>query len=165
MFALARQAGRGSNEEAAVAHLRTWDHWKARGRLGAVQTPTLIICGDNDRSTHPDLSIEMWKAIPDARLFIAPNAGHAVHVEYPVAFNSLVGSFLMQALRRLRSGQVPQLATGPCPLRVLALHRFRPRSDSGPDPIQAQIRLKPRSGSDAQWPTISACQPHTEHPG
>ena len=94
MYSLARAAGNKSNEAAAILHLKTWDHWKARERLGDVQTPTLIMCGDGDRSTHPDLSIEMWKKIPQSQLFIAPNAGHIVHLECKEEFNTIVSKFL-----------------------------------------------------------------------
>jgi 3-oxoadipate enol-lactonase len=94
MYPLAKAAGSNSNEAAAITHLKSWDHWKARGRLGEVKTPTLIICGDCDRSTHPDLSIEMWKNISGSQLFIAPNAGHIVHLEYQNEFNSIVEKFL-----------------------------------------------------------------------
>jgi len=94
MYPLAKAAGARSNQAAAIDHLRTWDHWKARDRLTDVQALTLVICGDSDRSTHPDLSIEMWKKIPRSHLFIAPNAGHAVHLEYPDVFNATVGNFL-----------------------------------------------------------------------
>lgn len=94
MYPVARAAGSRSNEEAAICHVESWDHWKARKRLGTVNTPTLIVCGDSDRSTHPDLSIEMWHKIPGSQLFIAPNAGHIVHLEYPQEFNSIVEKFL-----------------------------------------------------------------------
>jgi pimeloyl-ACP methyl ester carboxylesterase len=94
LYKLALEAGRISNEEAAIDHLKTWDRWKARARLKTIQTPTFIICGDSDRSTHPDLSIEMWKTIPQSHLFIAPNAGHIVHLEYSDMFNAVVERFL-----------------------------------------------------------------------
>ncbi|MGI9319652.1 MAG: alpha/beta fold hydrolase [bacterium] len=94
MYPLAREAGCKSNEAAAILHVKTWDHWKARERLVGVQTPSLIVCGDCDRSTHPDLSIEMWKKIPQSQLFIAPNAGHIVHLEYKEEFNTIVEKFL-----------------------------------------------------------------------
>lgn len=94
MYPMAKAAGSRSNEAGAIRHVESWDHWKARERLGAVRTPTLIVCGDCDRSTHPDLSIEMWHKIPGSHLFIAPNAGHIVHLEYPQEFNSIVEKFL-----------------------------------------------------------------------
>lgn len=95
MYKLAQEAGCESNEEAAIDHLRTWDYWKARERLDTVQTSTLIICGDSDRSTHPDLSVEMWKKIPQSQLFIAPNSGHIVHLEHIDVFNTIVENFLL----------------------------------------------------------------------
>ena len=88
-------AGQHTDEKAAIAHIKTWDPWHARDRLVAVLTPTLVICGDSDRSTHPDLAIEMWRKIPAAQLFIAPGAGHIVHLEYPEEFNSTVARFLL----------------------------------------------------------------------
>ena len=94
LYPLAREAGRHANEEAAIRHVETWNQWKTRSRLGEVTTPTLIVCGDSDRSTHPDLSIEMWRAIASSQLCIFPNAGHIVHLEQSVAFNAVVAHFL-----------------------------------------------------------------------
>ena len=94
MYPLANAAGTGSNEAAAIQHVKTWNQWQRRAQLGEIKTPTLIICGDSDRSTHPDLSIEMWKKIPNARLFIVPDAGHIAHLEQTHAFNSIVAKFL-----------------------------------------------------------------------
>jgi pimeloyl-ACP methyl ester carboxylesterase len=94
MYPLAREAGRKSSEAAAIDHVKTWNQWKTRDRLGEVNTPTLIVCGDCDRSTHPDLSIEMWKKISQSQLFIIPDAGHIAHLEKPNEFNSMVAKFL-----------------------------------------------------------------------
>lgn len=94
MYPLAREAGSKSNEAAAILHVKSWNDWKTRDRLGEVKTSALIVCGDCDRSTHPDLSIEMWKKIPQSQLFIAPNAGHIVHLEYTEEFNAIVAKFL-----------------------------------------------------------------------
>jgi len=94
MYPLAIEAGNISNQAAAILHVKTWNHWKTRERLGEVKTPTLIVCGDCDRSTHPDLSIEMWEKISASQLFIIPNAGHIAHLEHPQEFNSIVAKFL-----------------------------------------------------------------------
>ncbi|MGI9307830.1 MAG: alpha/beta fold hydrolase, partial [Gammaproteobacteria bacterium] len=94
MYPLAREAGKKSNETAAIQHVKSWNDWRARERLSDVKTPTLIVCGDCDRSTHPDLSIEMWKEIAQSQLFIAPNAGHIVHLEHVEVFNAIVEKFL-----------------------------------------------------------------------
>lgn len=94
MYPLAVEAGSHSNEAAAIRHVESWEHWKTRGRLGEVTTPALIVCGDSDRSTHPDLSIEMWHQIPQSQLCILPNAGHIAHLEHTREFNTIVAKFL-----------------------------------------------------------------------
>jgi 2-hydroxy-6-oxonona-2,4-dienedioate hydrolase len=96
MFAKALAAGMQTDEVRAIAHVKTWDRWKARDRLGDIATPALILCGDSDRATHPDLSIEMWNKIPRSELAIIANAGHAAHLESPQVFNAIVERFLLQ---------------------------------------------------------------------
>jgi len=95
MFPQALSAGTQTNDSRAIAHIKTWDHWKARDRIDQIQTPTLIICGDADRATHPDLSIEMWRNITGSQLAIVPNSGHAAHLECPDIFNAIVERFLL----------------------------------------------------------------------
>lgn len=94
LYPLAKEAGSNSNEAAAIDHVKTWNNWRTRDRLGEVKTTTLIVCGDCDQSTHPDLSIEMWKKISGSQLFIAPDSGHIVHLEHSEAFNAIVTTFL-----------------------------------------------------------------------
>ncbi len=94
MYPLAQEAGKTSNEAAAILHVKSWNKWKTRDRLTEVKTPALIVCGDCDRSTHPDLSIEMWKKNGQSKLFIAPGAGHIVHLEQTDVFNAVVTKFL-----------------------------------------------------------------------
>ena len=96
MYALAREAGKNADEKSSISHIKSWNSWRTRDRLGQIITPTLIVCGDNDRSTHPSLSFEMWEKIKPSHLFIVPNAGHIAHLEQTNEFNSLVGKFLEQ---------------------------------------------------------------------
>ena len=65
-----------------------------RDRAAAIQVPTLIICGDEDRPTPPDLSRELHAMIAGSRLAMIPNAGHLTNLEQPDAFNRLVGEFV-----------------------------------------------------------------------
>lgn len=44
--------------------------------LGTIEARTLIVQGDRDPLYPVELSVEMAKAIPNARLWIIPNAGH-----------------------------------------------------------------------------------------
>ena len=62
--------------------------------LGAVQVPTLVICGDEDVLTPPADSAAMAATIPGAQLAMIPNAGHLSNLEQPNAFNEALRLFL-----------------------------------------------------------------------
>src|ERR1700744_6602011 len=58
-----------------------------------IDVPTLVITGDED---WPCLmpGILMKQSIPSAALVVMPNAGHAINIEEPDAYNRIVGDFL-----------------------------------------------------------------------
>ncbi len=62
-------------------------------RLSELSMPELIIAGALDRK-YCDIARTMSEAVPDARLSIIPDAGHAVHLERPSAFWQTVRTFL-----------------------------------------------------------------------
>jgi pimeloyl-ACP methyl ester carboxylesterase len=62
--------------------------------LGAVQVPTLVICGAEDTLTPPADSEAMAATIPGAQLAMIPNAGHLSNLEQPNAFNEALRLFL-----------------------------------------------------------------------
>lgn len=64
-------------------------------RLRTIPMPALILVGALD-PTYCALGREMMRLIPKARLTIIPDAGHAVHLEQPEAFRSIVGEFLLE---------------------------------------------------------------------
>ncbi len=64
-------------------------------RLAAIPMPALILVGALDRA-YCALGREMAGLIPNARLAIIPDAGHAVHLEQPEAFRRTVDEFLME---------------------------------------------------------------------
>ena len=70
--------------------------WPAdqRERAAAVRTPTLILCGREDRVTPPALSEALASLIPCAQLHWIDEAGHLPNLEQPEAFNSLLDRFL-----------------------------------------------------------------------
>ena len=65
-----------------------------RDRVAAIETPTLILCGDQDRVTPPDLSRELAEAIAGAELHILAGAGHLSNIERPGDFNSALEEFI-----------------------------------------------------------------------
>jgi pimeloyl-ACP methyl ester carboxylesterase len=56
------------------------DHTAA---LGAVDVPTVVVCGTHDQLTPEARSRELAAAIPGARLEIVPDAGHMLQLEEP----------------------------------------------------------------------------------
>ena len=59
----------------------------SRPGLKAIVCPTLVLVGDDDRLTPPELSHEMAKAIPGAHLVVVPDSGHLSTMEQPQAVN------------------------------------------------------------------------------
>lgn len=62
-------------------------------RLGALTMPVLVIAGALD-AKYVALAHAMSERLPDARVEIVADAGHAVHLERPDAFAALVRGFL-----------------------------------------------------------------------
>lgn len=63
--------------------------------MKGITVPTLLLSGDEDwPCLQPGLL--MKHTIPNSALAIIPNAGHAINLEEPDAYNRLVGDFLAQ---------------------------------------------------------------------
>jgi 3-oxoadipate enol-lactonase len=65
-----------------------------RDRAVAIDVPTLILVGDEDKVTPPALSDELARLIPGSRVERIAGAGHLANAEQPEAFNAAVKSFL-----------------------------------------------------------------------
>ncbi len=87
---------RAMNEETgADAYLRQqqaiMNRPDSRPGLTAIACPTLVVVGDDDQPTPPELAREMAAAIPGARLVVIPDCGHLSTLERPEAVtNALV---------------------------------------------------------------------------
>jgi len=67
-------------------------------QLDQIDTPTLIIVGDEDVATPPAKSERMRDAIRGARLTILPRGGHSSTIEEPEAITRALQEFLDQNL-------------------------------------------------------------------
>ena len=94
LYEFTKAAGAGASQEGAIQMIRTSAPWDIRDRLGEISMPTLVICGDSDRSTHPGLSYELWHGIPNAQLCVLPGCAHNAHLELSEVFNPLIARFL-----------------------------------------------------------------------
>jgi pimeloyl-ACP methyl ester carboxylesterase len=69
------------------------DH-AALQRLTGIQSPTLVMQGDDDQMIPTKLSHLMAGLIPDARIRIYPDAAHGFLLQYPVEVAAEVNAFL-----------------------------------------------------------------------
>jgi len=68
--------------------------------LHKIQCPSLIIGGDHDviKEEH---TMQIYKNIPKAYLWILPNSGHSTPVVYKDDFNKVVGEFFEKPYRKI----------------------------------------------------------------
>jgi 3-oxoadipate enol-lactonase len=71
-----------------------------RDRVRDIRVPTLIICGDDDKPTPPDLSRELHQMIAGSRLAMIPRAGHLTNLEQPELFNAAVDDLIADTEQR-----------------------------------------------------------------
>jgi pimeloyl-ACP methyl ester carboxylesterase len=64
------------------------------GRLGEIETATLVVFGTEDLRIPPESGRLYAARMPDCRFFLVYGAGHIVRRERPAAFARLVGDFL-----------------------------------------------------------------------
>ncbi|NSL85609.1 alpha/beta hydrolase [Chitinophaga sp. Mgbs1] len=62
--------------------------------LPEIKTPVLLIWGEDDKIAPPEVAREFEKHLPDVRLILLPQCGHAPMMEQPAAFNALLEAFL-----------------------------------------------------------------------
>lgn len=64
--------------------------------LAAISVPTMILVGEEDTLTPPELSRKMHEHIGGSRLVVVPEAGHLSNLEAPDAFNGALADFLKE---------------------------------------------------------------------
>jgi 2-hydroxy-6-oxonona-2,4-dienedioate hydrolase len=84
-----------ASAQAAEAGLWAMERWDGRAALSQITQPTLIVWGDQDRSYQWPQVESLWRGIPGAALAVLPHCSHALHLEYPALFHTLVLDFLL----------------------------------------------------------------------
>ena len=62
--------------------------------LASISCPTLVVCGEEDVLTPPEIHREMAENIPNARLELIPGCGHLTPLEAPERLNDLMLEWL-----------------------------------------------------------------------
>ena len=65
--------------------------------LGQIKTPSLVVTGACDTTVLPENQRHLVEGIPGARQVVIPDAGHAVTVDQPEAFNKIMLNFLFDS--------------------------------------------------------------------
>jgi pimeloyl-ACP methyl ester carboxylesterase len=65
-----------------------------RDRAEEIRVPTLVLVGDHDLVTPPELSDELVALIPNARMQVIEGAGHIGNLEKADEFNRTIDEFL-----------------------------------------------------------------------
>lgn len=73
---------------AAIAKVDTLD------RLKEIRCPVLIIVGDQDHGTPPEMARAIHENLPGSELRVIPSAAHLSNVEQPDVFNQALAAFL-----------------------------------------------------------------------
>jgi pimeloyl-ACP methyl ester carboxylesterase len=63
-----------------------------REQLGRITANTLVIAGDRD-ATAAEETVDLWRAIPRAQLWIAPDSDHGLPLNKSAVFNAAVERF------------------------------------------------------------------------
>jgi len=66
----------------------------SRPLLASIRCPTLVIVGDGDELTPPELAREICTGIAGARLVVVPECGHLSTLEKPDAVNAALAEWL-----------------------------------------------------------------------
>ncbi|NUB45628.1 alpha/beta hydrolase [Fertoebacter nigrum] len=67
-----------------------------RDLLSAITAPTLIVSGTEDRPISPERAARVHHGIAGSRFVPVPATGHAVMIERPDAFNTMLDGFLRE---------------------------------------------------------------------
>jgi len=88
-----------SNRRAARALVRLSKSAKSdnlSAHLSEITAPALLLWGQGDTVTPPDVAHEFSELMPNARIQWLENAGHAPQIEQPVAFTKAIDDFLCE---------------------------------------------------------------------
>ncbi|MFM8546782.1 MAG: alpha/beta fold hydrolase [Betaproteobacteria bacterium] len=73
---------------AAIAEIDTLDH------LGKIGSPALIMVGEHDHGTPPEMSRQMHEHWPESEFFMIPDASHIGNIEQAEIFNLKIAEYL-----------------------------------------------------------------------
>jgi len=83
--------------QAARTMLHAMAECDLRDVLGRVETPTLVIHGEQDVRASEPVARAIHAAIPESTFLVLPGVGHQCNMEEPTTFNTALRTFLREA--------------------------------------------------------------------
>ena len=77
--------------------MNCWSRADSRPLLATIGCPTLVLVGDADAVTPPELSQEIAAGIAGSKLVVVPQCGHLSTIEKPDAVNKALTEWLTKA--------------------------------------------------------------------
>ena len=93
-YASCAQIAQASSIGAILGGLDAMNGWSGTAHLGRITAPTLVVCGDHDRTYSWEQTQALWRGIAGADLAVLPHCSHAAHLEKPALFNAVLQGFL-----------------------------------------------------------------------
>ena len=84
----------GLDPVAFVAATTLLENIDLRPGLSMLDVPTLVICGDSDQATPPELNVMVAEELPNARYLELKDCGHCPPIEKPTRFVNALCTFL-----------------------------------------------------------------------
>jgi pimeloyl-ACP methyl ester carboxylesterase len=92
-----RQMSAETGPEAFIRQLKAiMSRPDSRSMLGSIRCPTLVLVGDADLATPPDLSQEIADGVAGAKLVVVPNCAHLSTLEQPEPVNAALIEWLSE---------------------------------------------------------------------
>lgn len=79
--------------QSMLTGLDAMEGWSGSDSLSNIETKTLVIWGDQDRTYPWSQTQQLWQSIPNANLAVLPGCAHAAHLEKPGLFNMILRDF------------------------------------------------------------------------
>lgn len=95
MFETCAKIAELASTDAIEAGLDAMQAWSGEDLLFQIDTKTIVIWGDCDRTYSWAQTHLLWTSIPNAALAVVPGCAHAVHAEKPYLLNTLISDFLV----------------------------------------------------------------------
>ena len=86
--------GKKATLQASLASLDAWEKWDGTEALAFIQTPTLVMWGEKDKSYPIGQLRALRSGLQNSRFALMHRCSHAAHLENPDAFHAYLGTFL-----------------------------------------------------------------------